>query len=386
MSIKYLAVILLLAALLFCGVASAAATSLTVNVYDNSASHDPVKDAKIVIKTGGLEQTLYTDVDGRAKFAAVEYKATYSITITKDGYDSQSFSLNINVMDKDYTVYLQKSNLIQVKIFNPDKSTPVSGAAISVDGLNMGTTNSAGILHVSMEKGVYHNIVVTANSYEPYTSSHYIETDQTSLTITLSKSYIAPLVLVYDTDKRPIPIAAVIIDGKTTVYTDEYGRAQLTKLTAGTYNLEITKTNYVPYSKQITFSEDSADIAVELTAATVPVTVLVVDGAKPISGAIISFDNLITGVTDATGKFSTTMSPGKTILVGASKDGYTGSSISYQITTGGNNTITLSLTPNFPVALVGGAIAVVVIIIVGVLLLRGRGGKKQKSSGGRRSL
>ncbi|MDU9376328.1 hypothetical protein McpSp1_09340 [Methanocorpusculaceae archaeon Sp1] len=384
MYIKHLVAIFLLAALLFSGAAAAEATSLTLNVYDNSASHDPVKDAKVVITKGGLDQTLYTDVNGRAKFAAVEYQSTYTVSISKDGYDTQKFSLTINVMDKDYTVYLQKSNLIQVKVLNPDKSTPVSGAKIAVDGLTMGTTNSAGVLHVSMEKGAYHNVQVTADSYETYSSSQYIDSDQTSLTITLSKSYLSPRVLVYDTDKKPIPAASVIIDEKTTVYTDEYGRASLSKLTAGTYDLKVTKTNYVPYTKKVTFSEDSSDVVVELTYESVPVTVLVVDGTTPVAGALVSLDNLVTGVTDATGKFTKTMSPGQTVLFAASKDGYTGTSISYQITTTGDNTITLPMTPNFPTPIVVGCIVAVIVIVILVFLFTRTRRPRRNNDFGRR--
>lgn len=381
MSIKHILVVLLLASLFFSGVAAAEATSLTINVYDNSGSHSPIKDVKVVITKNNLDQTLYTNVDGMAKFASVEYQSTYSIAVSKDGYESQTFSLNINAMNKDYTVYLQKSNLVQIKVLNPDKSTPVSGAAITVDGLNVGTTNSAGVLHISMEKGAYHSILVTADSYESYTSSQYIETDQTSLTITLSKSYLAPLVLVYDTDKKPIATAAVIINGKTTVYTDEYGRAQLSKLTAGTYDLEVTKANFVPYSNEVTFSEDSSTVTVELAYETVAVTVLVVDNGNPVSGAYISLDNLITGVSDATGKFTTTMSPGKTVLFAATKDGYTSTPVSFQITAGQTNIVTLPVTQNFPTALVGGIIIVIVIVIVVVFLVKGRGGGKSGNHG-----
>ncbi|HJK37344.1 MAG TPA: carboxypeptidase regulatory-like domain-containing protein, partial [Methanocorpusculum sp.] len=299
MSIKHLVAVLLLASLLFCGIAAAAeATSLTINVYDNSAAHDPVKDAKVVITKSGtsLSQTLYTTSDGIAEFASVEYKSTYSVTVTKDGFDEQKFSIDVNTMGKEYTVYLQKSNLVQVKVLNTDKSTPVAGAEISVDGLAMGTTNSAGVLHVSMEKGVYHNIQVTADSYETYTASQYIETDQTSLTITLSKSYFSPRILVYDADNdmKPVSLATVIIDGKTVGTTDEYGRATLNDLTAGTYTLEVTKPNYNSYKNTVTFTEDSSDVIVELTYAVVPLTVLVVDGNNPVAGATIYIDNLVT--------------------------------------------------------------------------------------------
>ena len=387
MSIKHLVAVLLLASLLFCGIAAAAeATSLTINVYDNSAAHDPVKDAKVVITKSGtsLSQTLYTTSDGIVEFPSVEYKSTYSVTVTKDGFDEQKFTIDINAMEKEYTVYLQKSNLVQVKVLNTDKSTPVAGAEISVDGLAMGTTNSAGVLHVSMEKGVYHNIQVTADSYETYTSSQYIETDQTSLTITLSKSYFSPRILVYDADNdmKPVSLATVIIDGKTVGTTDEYGRATLNDLTAGTYTLEVTKPNYNSYKNTVTFTEDSSDVIVELTYAVVPLTVLVVDGNNPVAGATIYIDNLVTGLTDTTGKFTKDVEPGKTILITASKDGYATQSISWSVTADQNNTVTVPITQNFPVALVGGIIAVIIIIGVVVFLVKAKGSSDNRGRKG----
>ncbi|MDR3102343.1 MAG: hypothetical protein LBU24_03830 [Methanocalculaceae archaeon] len=152
-------------------------------------------------------------------------------------------------MDTDYTVYLQKSNLVQIKILNPDRSTPVANASISINRLDMGTTNSAGVLHVSMGRGTYHHITASAETHEPYSSSQDIETNQASPTIILSKSYLTPLVLVYDTDKKPIATTTVIIDGKTTVYPDEYGKAQFPRHIAGIYDLEVTKVNYAPCKK-----------------------------------------------------------------------------------------------------------------------------------------
>ncbi|MDE2442934.1 MAG: PEGA domain-containing protein, partial [Methanocorpusculum sp.] len=238
----------------------------------------------------------------------------------------------------------------------------------------MGTTNSAGILHVSMEKGVYHNIQVTADSYETYSSSQYIETDQTSLTITLSKSYFSPRILVYDADNdmKPVSLATIILDGKTVGTTDEYGRATLKDITAGTYTLEVTKTNYVSYKEKVTFTEDSSDVIVKLSYATVPLTILVVDGNNPVTGAAIYIDNLVTGITDATGKFTKDMGPGKTVLISVSKDGYTSTSLSWSITAGQTNTVTIPISQNFPVALVGGVIVVIIIIVV-VVLMKGKG-------------
>jgi len=375
MSIKHLVAILLLTSLLLCGVVAAAeTTSLTISVNDNSGSHDPIEDAKVVIVKSGTsrEQTLYTDANGIASFSSVDYQSTYSVTVTKEGFVERKSSVNINTKDKEYAVTLQSQ--IQIKVLNPDRSAPVAGATISIDGNRMGITNSNGILQVPMEKGVSHDIQVTADTYETYSSTQYIETGRTSLTITLSKSYFSPRVLVYDADndKKPISLATVIVNGKTVGTTDEYGRATLKDFTAGTYTLEVTKPNYNSYKKEVTFTEESSDVIVELTYAIVPLTILVVDGNNPVSGAAIYIDNLVTGITDATGKFTKDMEPGKTVLISVSKDGYTTQSVSWSITAGQTNTVTVPISQNFPVALVGGVILVIIIVAVVVFLVKGK--------------
>lgn len=393
MSIKHIIAGLLLLALL-CGTASATATTLTVNVYDNSAGNDPIQDAKVVITSSGLDQTIYTNSDGTARFASVEYKSTYTVKITKDNYESQQLSLYINTMDKNYAVYLQKSNMVQIKVQDPDKSTVVSGADVKVDGRSVGSTNSAGIIHVSMEKGSYHDIEVSADSYETYTTSQYIDTDQTSLVLTLSKSYYSPLILVYDPDKKPVSGATISIDGKIMGNTDSYGRAQLSKLTAGTYKLSVTKENFVTYDKTVTFSEEEATVTVDMVLDTVPVTIFTVDGTTPVSTAFISIDGTMIGFTDTTGKYETRLTPGKTVLINASKDGYTGSGYSYQVTSSGDHTVMLPLSPAVPYALIGGIVLGIIVILIVALLLKGNGRKRSgrggnggsPKSGGRNSL
>ncbi|HJK00987.1 MAG TPA: PEGA domain-containing protein [Methanocorpusculum sp.] len=376
MSIKHLVVIFLLGSLFFCGIVAAETTSLTINVYDNSASHVPIKDAMVEIVNSEtcLEQTRFTTVDGIAKFSSVEYKSTYNVAVIKDGFDGQTFSININSMEKEYTVFLQKTTSIQIKVLNPDKATPIAGAAISIDGLRMGTTPSSGILHVSMEKGVYHNIQVTADSYETFSSSQYIEMDQISLTITLSKSPISPRLLVYDKDHdmKPVSSATILIDGKNSGITDEYGRATIKNFTEGTYTLEITKPNYNSYKKDVTFTEASPDVIVELTYAIVPLTVFVVDGVSPVPEASIYLDNLVTGITDTTGKFTKGMEPGQTVLITASKNGYSTQSVSWSIASNQINTVTISLSQNFPTTLFGGIVIVFILIIIVAIVFRMR--------------
>ena len=113
-----------------------------------------------------------------------------------------------------------------------------------------------------------------------------------------------------------------------------------------------------------------------------PLTVLVVDGNNPVAGATIYIDNLVTGLTDTTGKFTKDVEPGKTILITASKDGYATQSISWSVTADQNNTVTVPITQNFPVALVGGIIAVIIIIGVVVFLVKAKGSSDNRGRKG----
>lgn len=392
MSIKHFVVILLLL-VLCCGTVSATATTLTVSVYDSNSGNDPIYDAKVTITYDGIDQVRYTDTDGEASFGNVEYQRSYTLKITKDNYDTYQTTLTINSMDKTYSVYLQKGNLIQVKVRDSSTLDAISGATVTVDGYNAGTTNSAGVIHVSMSKDAYHTIKVTSSTYETYSSSQYIDTDQTSLTVSLTRNYYTPLVLVYDADRVALGGASVSIDGKFAGYTDEYGRAQLTKQTAGTYKLTVTKDNFVSYEKSVTFSDDTLDIVVELEYATVPVTILTMDGNNPVTAAYISLDGTVTGFTDATGKYETKLKPGTSVVIAASKDGYSESSLTYQVTATGSNIVTLPLSPILRTEyILAAGLAVIAVLLILILLKTGgrknrgkRGGGSSGSSGSGRN-
>jgi hypothetical protein len=381
MSIHHLLAVLLLAALC-CGTVSAAATTLTVSVYDAGSGNDPLYDAKVSLTDNGMNQTRYTDTDGVALFGTVEYQHSYVLEVAKDGYDTYSMVLPVNEQDKSYSVYMQKANLVQIRVRDASTQSAVPGAAVVIDGYQAGTTNAAGVIHVSLSKDAYHDITVTAPTYETYTSSQYLDPGQTSLVLSLTRSYFTPLVLVYNQNHAAVAGASVSLNGSFAGYTDTYGRATLTRQTPGTYLLAVTKDGFVPYEQPATFSADSPDIVVDLAYATVPVIILAMDGDTPVAAAYVSLDGVVTGFTNATGAYETKAAPGTSLTIAVSKDGYTGSGMSYQVAETGSNAVVMPLSPVLrPEYVLAAGLAVIAVLLV-LILLR-TGGKKKRGKRGK---
>lgn len=388
---RILAVLLLL--LFLCGPVSAVSTTLTVNVFDNNANYDPVSGAHVVITKGTVTNTLYTDVNGAAQFSGVEYGGVYTLSVVKSGYISQTKTITISTMPRSESIYLVSQTPVSIKITD-ENGAAISGAVITIDGKEEGTTNGAGLLHVSIGKGAYHLITVSADSYDPYSSSQYIGTDQTSLTLSLDKSEFTPLILIYNEEKLPISGAAVYINQKIVSYSDTYGRAQLPTYSSGTYTLKIEKNGYVSYEQQIQFSADTPDIIVELNYSVVPLIISVTSHEKPIQGAIVYFDGTVKGITSVNGTYTTNVTPGTTLVLSASADGYVGNDVTYLVLAGSDNKVTVSLSENLPTTMIGlAALGIIIVILILILIVtskkrRGNKSKKSKSpaSGRRDSL
>ena len=380
---RILAVVLLL--LFFCGSVSAVSTTLTVNVFDNNANYDPVTGASVVITKGTVTNTLYTNVNGAAQFSEVEYGGVYTLSVFKSGYLSQTKTITISTMPRSESVYLVSETPVSIKITD-ENGAAVAGAVICIDGKEVGTTNSAGLLHVGIGKGAYHLITVSAGSYDPYSSSQYIGTDQTSLTIPLTTSRLTPLILIYNEDKLPVSGAAVYLNKKIAAYSDAYGRAQLPTCTSGNYTLKIEKEGYISNEQELYLTSADPDIIIELAYSVVPLTILVTAHDKPISGAIVYFDKTAAGLTSANGTYTTTGKPGTTLLLSASAEGYTGNDLSYVVLANTDNKVTLTLSEKLPTTFIGiAALGVIILILILILVTSGKKRRTKKSEKARSS-
>ncbi len=132
----------------------------------------------------------------------------------------------------------------------------------------------------------------------------------------------------------------------------------------------------------------------ELNYSVVPLIISVTAHEKPIQGAIVYFDGTVKGITSVNGTYTTNVTPGTTLVLSASADGYIGNDVTYLVLAGSDNKVTVSLSENLPTTMIGlAALGIIIVILILILIVtskkrRGNKSKKSKSpaSGRRDSL
>ena len=125
------------------------------------------------------------------------------------------------------------------------------------------------------------------------------------------------------------------------------------------------------------FSADTPDIIVELNYSVVPLIISVM-----IQGAIVYFDGTVKGITSVNGTYTTTVTPGTTLVLSASADGYTETDVTYLVVAGSENKVIISLSENLPTTMIGLA-ALGVIIVILILILSVTGKKRRGDTSGK---
>ena len=375
---KRVFIILLTALLLFSGAGAAAISPFSVNVFDASAGNAAIPMASVTL-TGTTSSILYTSSEGIAEFKEVQYPETYTVTVVKSGYVSQTRTVTITSANQAEPFYLSPESPVLITVTSTD-GKPVSGADVSVNKVSVGKTDSNGRIHAAMTRGSYNTVDVSAPSYEAYSKELFLEKGATSLPIQLSISRVSPLILVYSEDKEPVAGASVYVNGILAAYTDLYGKAQLSTCTAGEYTIKVEADNFVTASKTTNFSEDASTLIVDLQYASATLTIKTLADNKPVPSTVIYFDGDVRGITDANGIYQTSSAPGTKIYISASHDGYSADSVTYTVEAGEDNVVIISLEQNIPYVLIGiGALAVVVLLLILVLVISGRRRKPVKS-------
>jgi PEGA domain. len=344
---------------------------LTVLVYDENVA--PLKNAIVRVVGPSSEKTEETGSNGKAVFSLSDGE-TYQIRITALDYRDAETSVQLSGASREVSVVMERGDRFAFRITDEETKKPIQGAEITVDGIVRGTTRDDGIFSYNLRKGYEYQITVKKPEYHPYSVRQYISGDQQVLSIALSKDYYSPFVSVFDPDKKVVEGADVYLDGTLLRKTDGYGRASLGSLTAGTYLLEIRKSGFEPYSREITISDGSIDFAVDLSYSSVPVRVLVADASHSvISGATISAGGVIKGTTDGSGILFINLQPGSEYVLSAAKDGYHEGSVRLVVPVDGQQeSVTITLESQISPVLIGGIALVLIIIAGGVYLIRMR--------------
>ncbi|MCQ1538700.1 carboxypeptidase regulatory-like domain-containing protein [Methanocalculus taiwanensis] len=347
---------------------------LTVLVYDENVA--PLRSAIVRVVGPSLEKTEQTGSNGKAIFTLSDGQA-YQVFITALDYRDAETSVQLSGTSREISVVMERGDRFAFRITDEETGSPVQGAEIMVDGVLRGTTRDDGIFSYNLRKGYEYLISVKKPEYEDYSMRQYITGDQQVLSISLSKAYYTPFISVFDPAKKIVDGADVYLNGMLLRKTDNYGRASLDRLTAGTYLLEIRKAGFEPYSQEITISEESIDFIANLAYSSVLVRVLVQDESySVISGASISVDGVYKGTTDASGILSMTLTPGSEYTLTASRDGYHEGVVNHGVPTDGQqDSVTITLKPQFNLFLVGGVILAVLILGGGIYLFKKRGRK-----------
>lgn len=343
--------------------------TLTVLVYDENVA--PLSKAIVRVVGPSSEKTEETGSQGKAIFTLADGE-TYEIFITALDYRDAETSIQLSGASREVSVVMERGDRFAFRITDEETGDPIQGAEVIVDGTLRGTTRDDGIFSCNLRKGYEYQIVVKKPEYRPYSLRQYITGDQQVLSIALSKDYYSPFVSVFDPDKKVVEGADVYLDGTLLRKTDGYGRASLGSLTAGTYLLEIRKSGFEPYSREITISEGSIDFAVDLSYSSVPVRVLVADPSHSvIPGATVSAGGVVKGTTDESGLLFINLQPGSEYVLSAAKDGYHEGSVKLVVPVDGQQeSVTITLEPRINLVFIGGIVLVLIVIAGGLYLVR----------------
>jgi len=181
----------------------------------------------------------------------------------------------------------------------------IPGADLYVGGSYIGTTGSQGTYAYSHSESSSFNLRVSKSGYETRTAT--ISASQTTVTVSLARSTAILTIEVYDENVAPLRNAIVRVVGpeqEKTGETSSDGKAVFTLNPGQTYQIYISALNYRDVQRSVQFSEQTEPIR-EMMVRSDQFAFRITDAetGQPISGAEISVDNAVRGVTNADGTF-----------------------------------------------------------------------------------
>jgi len=155
-------------------------------VYVSDESKKPLASADVYVN-GTLSGT--TNEYGRMNLQSL-VAGDYLIEVKKSGYLTQNRALSISGQNSDYSFTLPyESAALTITVLDRDNKN-VSGASVSVDGSNAGTTNDDGQMVTNVPFNTDVNLTVTKEGYAPASvKKQVIQGNATAATtITLEKN------------------------------------------------------------------------------------------------------------------------------------------------------------------------------------------------------
>ncbi|MBO6794588.1 MAG: carboxypeptidase regulatory-like domain-containing protein [Balneolaceae bacterium] len=287
-----------------------------------------------------FEQSTVTQVNGTYAFS-LPAGEVYTIRSTKNGYKSKSTSTNELVPGEtvvyDFTLAANPSSVAgKVTVEGSDVLSKAKVIAYSANGNAVDSTESAsdGTYLLGLDPGNY----TLRTSKAGYTQA------ETSTSISIGQNLTG---INLDVDENFAFISGTITDGNGTgldqtfislqkaggkgasALTDQEGSFSITRLTAGTFTIQISKTGFITKSETFTLNDgDFLNLDRQLDAKNGSITGSISDeNGISLSDATVTATNTngitYTAITDANGAFTINSVEPSTYSVNAAKTGYT---------------------------------------------------------------
>ncbi|MFA5236867.1 MAG: carboxypeptidase regulatory-like domain-containing protein [Methanoregula sp.] len=316
---------------------------LNVHLYDSSTLQS-VSGANLYLTSANSTQTKTSDATGAASFGVTSY-TYYSLNITASNYQPRSETIEVAAKDQDVQYWLLSSNQYSFIVKDKNSQTAVADAIISVDSVLLGKTDSRGILIAPISRNTPVTIEVKKTGYQTVTQSKTISTNEAVDTVTLNPIPVGAFVFVYDQKNQPVSGADVYINTTSVASTNPYGRATLQNLVPGSYTLVVKKTGYTPVSQSVALSNDSSEIQIVLSLATVSQTLFVQDtDQKNLDGATVLLNGAVAGTTDSHGQLDTQLTYDTPYNITVTLEGFRAKSVQQVVPLGNTTTAPLTIT------------------------------------------
>jgi hypothetical protein len=345
---------------------------LSVHLYD-ADTMEPVPGVRVTLEGDGSERIVASDSNGTAGFM-VQARTSYRIEADAEHYQPVSMPVDVGIAGKDIQVMLFRDDRFSIIVKDGDSGVPLSGARVSVEGIEKGITDYKGVLTLPMPRGKVYLIRVVMDGYQDYHGRQIVESDTAFLTIPITKAPYTIFVSVYNEENDPIEGALVLVDNATAGTTSRYGRAVLTNLTAGRYLLEVQHPGFVPARQPLVVAVQGEDIVTELLYQKENITIRTVENSgSPVPGVKISLNGKEEGFTNETGMLGVRLRVNLPYAITAEKEGYHQATIEQEISPSNRtSSLAIPMKRNFNWMLAGIAGICVAALIGAVLVFRKR--------------
>jgi len=327
---------------------------LTVTVTDQ-VSHEALHNVKVFHGSKELGET-----DDKGLFTKELLVGSYSLTFSHAGYREASLAALLTDGPRSYKVSMLKKDapvtatefkgIVRVMHYNAAKQlVPLEGVKITVvgsDPVKSATSDAHGVAKLeNLSNGVYQLELVLANFVTQHAVLQVQDADA-ELALTMRQETGDPVFeqatanitfIVKDEKGKAIEGATVTVKTATpnSPTTDARGMAVVKELENGTYDYEVEKKDFTPFSGQLTAAGVDEQLLVVLKRSVPPtaqytLTVEVSDADGALQGATVELTPAggaaVTKTTEADGKAAFAELAAGNYTLKVSKDGYTAKS------------------------------------------------------------